>query len=208
MKQTSGIIRFTFVLIFSFISQSKSDRSYNPKTVLEKITIIDHSGAIHYETIGELIHQFKNHVHILGVHIGTYKKVLLVMIESLENIMKYAEYPSLTDGNPDAFIPQFSVRKEGERYFVSSSNTLETRNIRTLDEKLVYLNSLDQQGIKEYYKETITNGQFSQQGGAGLGLIEMAKISGNKIDFKFQQVDDSYTLFNLKITVDEFPNYP
>ena len=78
----------------------------------------------------------------------------------------------------------------------------------SLAEKLDYLNTLTQQGIKEYYKETIINGQFSERGGAGLGLIEMAKISGNKIEFGFQQVDEKYTVFNLKITVDELPTYP
>lgn len=174
---------------------------------MKKVTIINYRGAIHYETIGELIHEFKNHVHVLGVHIGTYKKVLLVMIESLENIMKYGEYPLNIDEN-HAFIPLFSVTKEGERYFITSSNTIEICNVSSLEEKLIYLNTLTQQGIKEYYKETITNGQFSQQGGAGLGLIEMAKISGNKIEYHFQPVNEKYTLFNLKITVDEFPNYP
>jgi hypothetical protein len=174
---------------------------------LEKVTIIDYRGTIHYDTIGELIHQFKNHVPILGIQIGTYKKVLLVMIESLENIMKYRESPTNANGSEVAFTPLFSIKKEGDRYFVNSSNTLEFKNMEALREKLVYLNTLDQQGLKEYYKETITNGQFSQQGGAGLGLIEMAKISGNKIEYVFQQVDDKYVTFNLKITVDEFPNF-
>jgi len=175
---------------------------------LKNLTIIDYSGAIHYDTIGELIHQFKSHVHALGVHIATYKKILLVMIESLENIMKYRECPSDSDIRHPSFVPQFSIKKEGERYYVNSTNTLETKNMQPLEEKLVYLNTLTQQGIKDFYKETITNGQFSVHGGAGLGLIEMAKISGNKILFTFQPVDEKYTIFNLKITVDEFPNYP
>ena len=181
--------------------------SLNPLRVLENGKIIDYSGNIHYETIGELIHQFKNHVHILGVHIGTYKKVLLVMIETLENIMKYREYPSNVNEDNGAFIPLFAITKEGDRYFITSANTLERRNIPELEGRLVYLNTLSSQGIKEYYKETITNGQFSKLGGAGLGLIEMAKISGNKIDYHFQPVDDVYATFHLKITIDEFPSY-
>jgi len=175
---------------------------------LEKGKIIDYSGNIHYETIGELIHQFKHHVHILGVHIGTYKKVLLVMIETLENIMKYREYPSNVNENEGDFKPLFAVTKEGDRYFVSSANTLERKNIPALEWKLTYLNTLSPQGIKEYYKETITNGQFSKQGGAGLGLIEMAKISGNKIDYHFKPLNEMYATFHLKITIDEFPSYP
>jgi len=174
---------------------------------LEKVIIIDYSGAIHYDTIGELIHQFKNHVPILGIQIGTYKKVLLVMIESLENIMKYRECPIQMAGDQMAFTPLFSVINEGDRYFINSCNTLENNKMDSLEKRLVYLNNLSPQGIKEYYKETITNGQFSQQGGAGLGLIEMAKISGNKIEYMFQRVDENYVNFSLRITVDEFPNY-
>jgi len=175
---------------------------------LEKGVIIDYSGTIHYETIGELIHQFKNHVHILGVHIATYKKVLLVMIESLENIMKYREYPQDAREDDHCYIPEFAVTKDGDRYFVYSANTLDKRNIPELEAKLAYLNTLSPQGVKEYYKETITNGQFSQQGGAGLGLIEMVKISGNKIDYHFMPVNETYATFHLKITIDEFPSYP
>jgi hypothetical protein len=169
--------------------------------------IIDYSGAIHYDTIGELIHQFKNHVPILGIQIATYKKILLVMIESLENIMKYREHPLLTAQNELAFTPLFSVIKEGDRYYINSCNTLEYNKMESLESRLIYLNDLTIQGIKEYYKKTITNGQFSQKGGAGLGLIEMAKISGNKIEYMFQRVDENYVNFSLRITVDEFPNY-
>jgi hypothetical protein len=174
---------------------------------LEKVIIIDYSGAIHYDTIGELIHQFKNHVPILGIQIGTYKKVLLVMIESLENIMKYRECPAEKNGNDSGFIPLFSVIKEKDRYFINSCNTLEYDKMESLEKRLIYLNNLTPQGIKEYYKETITNGLFSQKGGAGLGLIEMAKISGNKIEYMFQRVNEEYVNFSLRITVDEFPNY-
>ena len=176
--------------------------------ILEKVTIIDYNGAVHYDTIGELIHQFKSHVPILGIQIGTYKKVLLVMIESLENIMKYRECPAKTDPDDLTYKSLFSIIKEKDKYYVNSCNTIEFNKMESLEKRLVYLNNLSPLGIKEYYKETITNGQFSQMGGAGLGLIEMAKISGNKIEYMFQRIDDNYVNFSLRITVDEFPTYP
>ena len=120
------------------------------------------------------------------------------MIESLENLMKYRECPMQTDGNDKGFTPLFSVIKEGDRYFINSCNTLEYNKMESLEKRLIYLNNLTPPGIKEYYKETITNGQFSQQGGAGLGLIEMAKISGNKIEYMFQRVNENYVNFQFE----------
>lgn len=129
------------------------------------------------------------------------------MIESLENIMKYREYPEHGQSSELAYTPLFTVIKEGDRYYINSCNSLENNKMESLEKRLTYLNNLTPQGIKEFYKETITNGLFSQKGGAGLGLIEMAKISGNKIEYLFQQINENYVNFSLRITVDEFPNY-
>jgi hypothetical protein len=168
---------------------------------LEAVKILEYSGAIQYDTIGELIHQFKNAIHRLGVQTGTYKKILLVMIESLENIMKYGGDHGR--GDETGLLPAFSITKEKNHYTIATSNALEKRHMAQLETKLSYLNTLNQQGLKDFYKATITNGEFSKHGGAGLGLIEMAKISGNKIDYTFQPVNENYVSFNLRIKVDE-----
>jgi hypothetical protein len=170
---------------------------------LEPIEIIEFNGAIHYDTIGELIHQFKNRVHILGVHTGTYKKLLLVMIESLENIMKYSEYPTNHEQEVSAFIPVFSIIRDKNHYMITASNMVENKNIEPLGDRINYLNNLSQQELKDFYKAIITNGKFSTRGGAGLGLIEIAKISGNKIQHEFIPVTDNYSMFIMKVRVEE-----
>ena len=45
--------------------------------------------------------------------------------------------------------------------------------------------------------------EFSDKGGAGLGLIEMAKKTGNKLDYDFVSLDNDYSYFILSKTVDE-----
>jgi hypothetical protein len=175
---------------------------------LEKTLLIDFNGIVHYETIGELIHQFKIHVHNLGIHIGTYKKVLLVMIETLENIMKYGPALAVANTAGFPFMPAFSVVREGERFAVQATNALKQDEVPELEKRLAYLNTLTAEEIKELYKATITNGMFSHKGGAGLGLIEMAKISGNRIDYTFDPIDDTYSVFRMRVVIDEFPAYP
>jgi hypothetical protein len=175
-------------------------------SVLEDNKIIDFSGTIQYETIGELIHLFKNQVHSLGVHTGTYKKILLVMIESLENMMKYSECPVISAEPGKTFFPDFSIRKDLNQYIIASSNPMQKQNISSLERKLNHLNTMNQQDLKNFYKETITNGQFTEYGGAGLGLIEMAKISGKRMEFQFLPIDDLYARFSLMVTIDECPS--
>lgn len=172
---------------------------------MENTTVITYRGAIHYETIGELIHKFKYQIHLLDIHTGTYKKLLLVMIESLENIMKHSAGPDNKIADNKQFDPVFSIIKNEKNYIVFSSNPVKNTVIPQLKKKLEHLNNLDQQGLKDYYKETITNGKFTKRGGAGLGLIEMAKISGNTILYEFSPIDEKFALFTQRITIEVVP---
>jgi hypothetical protein len=170
---------------------------------LENKTIIDFRGVIQYETIGELIHEFKNQIHTIGIQVGIYKRILLVMIESLENIMKHSAIPINLTEIDNVFVPVFSVIKNEHHYLVISSNLLSKQGIPSLKDKIDHLNSLDKQGVKDFYKETITNGIFTKTGGASLGLVEIAKISGKMINYEFSPVNETYARFTLKITIDE-----
>lgn len=174
---------------------------------MENRIILDHTGVIQYETIGELIHAFKQEIHAQGVQTGTYKKVLLVMIESLENIMKHSECCSPDHAKVShEYLPVFTIKKNTRQFVIASSNPIRKLNAVAFRNKLDYLNALDQQGLKDYYKETITNGQFTNRGGAGLGLIEMAKISGNKIIYEFLPLDENCDRFTMTITINESIN--
>jgi hypothetical protein len=174
---------------------------------LENRIILNYKGVIQYETIGELIHAFKQQIHAQGIHTGTYKKVLLIMIESLENIMKHSECcPADQAKLSSEYMPVFSIRKNTSQFVIASSNAIMKLNTATFRNKLDYLNALDQQGLKDYYKETITNGHFTNRGGAGLGLIEMAKISGNKINYEFLPLDEHCDRFSMIITINESIN--
>ena len=48
----------------------------------------------------------------------------------------------------------------------------------------------------------LSTSEFSNKGGAGLGLIEMAKKTGNKLDYDFVPLDNDYSYFILSKTVD------
>ena len=130
---------------------------------------------------------------------GIYKRLLLIMIESLENIMKHSEYP---DGLREENLPVLSISRNNNQYLVKSSSLLHTEQISPLKKRIDYLNNLDQQGLKKIYKETITDGIFTKSGGAGLGLIEIAKISGNPIRYEFLPLNKEYVHYVQQVTVD------
>jgi len=141
-------------------------------------------------------------IHSLGVQTGTYKKILLVMIESLENMMKYTAHLTSKDSQYKFHHPSFSIQKTNGKYRINCSNLIENKDIQSLESKLSLLNSLDNHGLKELYKATITNGQFSHKGGAGLGLIEIAKVSSEKQQYVFETHNEHYSVYRFIIIIE------
>jgi hypothetical protein len=121
------------------------------------------------------------------------------MIESLENIMKHSIFPE--DASDPRFLPTLTVSKTNDHFAVNSSNPLGIEDIPRLKARIDYLNGLDQQSLKGVYKDTITDGVFTKTGGAGLGLIEMVKISCNPIRYEFYQIDQSFARYMQYVTI-------
>ena len=66
--------------------------------------------------------------------------------------------------------------------------------IGDLFKNIDHLNTLDKVGLKSVYLETLTNGQISKKGGAGLGVIIMAMKSKNKIVYSSSPIDDKLSI--------------
>ncbi len=169
----------------------------------DKEIILHYQGPVHFETISDLIRELKHVMGMRGVKQTTFKKVLMIMIESLENILKYHEFFDKSDYLFTNYSPKFFIEKCDKQFIISSSNPVLNKDIDELQRRIQKINDLDREGVKELYKHTITDGRFSKKGGAGLGIIEMAKISDGKIGYNFFPIDDNYSYYNMSVTINE-----
>ncbi|MBK9285989.1 MAG: hypothetical protein IPM51_16960 [Sphingobacteriaceae bacterium] len=121
------------------------------------------------------------------------KKVYFIMVESLQNITRHQDSEVL-----DGF---FSIHKSSTGFLITSGNVIETKNVEPLKTKFEKLNSMTPEQLKEHYYEVLNEGGFSDKGGAGLGLIEMVRKSGNKLSYEFSKVNDTHSFFYYQINV-------
>ena len=52
-------------------------------------------------------------------------------------------------------------------------------------------------GLKEFYMDTLTDGQRSSKGGAGLGFITVAMKAKSKIEYTFETLNEDYLKFEM-----------
>lgn len=70
-----------------------------------------------------------------------------------------------------------------------------------LKAKLDQINKLNPEEIRDKYKELMTQMEFSDKGGAGLGLLDIARKSANKFEYDFRKLGDKKSYFTLKVSI-------
>lgn len=124
------------------------------------------------------------------------KRLFMFVLESLQNVTRH----SSDSIHADMSLVIYS--KSGSGYTVTTGNVLPTANIKDLKLKLDEINNLETNEIRNVYRQMLTSSELSSKGGAGLGLIEMAKKTGNKLDYDFVPLDDKFSYYILSKTVD------
>ena len=124
------------------------------------------------------------------------KRLFMFVLESLQNVSRHS-YPV---EHADMSLVVYS--KAGDGYTVTTGNVIPLSKIHDLKVKLDEINSLETNEIRNFYRQMLSSSEFSNKGGAGLGLIEMAKKTGNKLDYDFVPLDNDFSYFILSKTVD------
>jgi Family of unknown function (DUF6272) len=161
--------------------------------------ILEYTGHLTFSTIGRLLTMLKYKMVEKGIKVGIYKRILSVMIEALENIYKNSDQYSNDSFILKNHIPTFSLERENGLYSIKVSNPIHNALVDKLKEKIDRVNSKTPEELKIFYRHTISNGHFTPKGGAGLGIIEMSKISGNPLVYSFDKINEEYSIYSLQI---------
>jgi len=124
----------------------------------------------------------------------TKKRVYSILVECLQNITRHQD--DTGDEGPDS-LGYFVLQKKLDKYYITTGNLIDKANISYIEQLIAKINSLEKEELKAYYKEILEEGHFSNKGGAGLGLIDMARKSGNKLQYYFRDIGESFSYFYL-----------
>jgi len=170
------------------------------KTMVNRNLILVYEGEFTQEITKSVLAMAERNMDAIGEESGIKRKVFNVMVECLQNIVKHSEDvdDEHYEGKNSAL---FMVGKHEDMYVITSGNPVANDKVSMLHERIEHINSLDKDGLKKLYKDIIKKGEISDKGGAGLGFIDMARKSGQKLQFDFEPINDNITFFSLKTTV-------
>lgn len=132
------------------------------------------------------------------------KKVYNVLVESLQNL--YHHIDELPDKFKDEYDIKFGIlviSKENSAYKISTGNFIRSEKIKYLKDKIDKINSLSKEELKDMYKFILNHQKLSAKGGGGLGLVDIARKTGNKLNYMFQSFNNEFYFYTLEIFISE-----
>jgi hypothetical protein len=168
-------------------------------TMMSQKLILVYQGDFTQETTKSILAMTERNIDSSGEDSAIKRKVFNVMVESLQNIVKHSD--ELIDGVIRNHAAIFLVGREEDRYTIMSGNPILKTHVQKLKENLERINGLDKEGLKDLYKQIIKQTALSEKGGAGLGFVDMARKSGEKLGFDFPEMSKDYCFFCLKVNV-------
>jgi len=165
----------------------------------EKMNILNYKGELSFDKIEELLNITKEALNKIVLKNQIKKKIINILIDCLENIQKYSTSRKIDN----MYLPEIKIVCETNSISISSKNAVDKKFVTKLKSHIDLINQLDRQSLKHMYEEIISNGNLSEKGGAGLGIIDIALKSGNKIDYSFSEIDNELNYFEMKIVINQ-----
>jgi hypothetical protein len=126
------------------------------------------------------------------------KKVFNVLVECLQNLYHHTDEIDFSHPSRTVLL---MIGKQQESYYISTGNYILNDKVTLLRTRLDEINGLTRDELKTYYQNALCNNELSEKGGGGLGMIDIARKSGNKLQYEFKTLNDKHSFFSLEIKV-------
>jgi hypothetical protein len=180
--------------------------SFNLKDYYQDLSkgdvILAYKGSITSELINDVLEGVEKKLDEAHEESKTRKKIYNVLVESMQNLFHHIE--EYHEGVTEDIDPKFGVlviEKENDLYKVTTGNFVNSTKIKFLKEKIDKINSLTKDELKDMYKFILNHQKLSAKGGGGLGLVDIARKTGNKLEYAFYNYNNNYYFFNLTIRI-------
>ena len=160
-------------------------------------------GNISSELISNVLEQVESKLDDYNENSKIRKKVYNVLVESLQNLYHHIEIlPKEMHKEYDSKFGILVVSRESGKYKITTGNFVTQDRVDILKNKIDKINSMGKEELKDMYKFILNHQRLSEKGGGGLGLVDIARKTGNKLDYTFEKYDDTYYFFNLDVFID------
>jgi hypothetical protein len=192
-------------------TRSKTSASFDLyNKIYNENVLLMYKGAITFDLVTSVIETLDRKISFLEHDKRVQKMFYSAAVECVHNLYHHMDEVkgSFEDiSEHDAKSGLITVIAKEKYYNILTGNFIPTKKVYDLKARIDEINVTDKDGLRVLYKETLSNGEFSDKGTAGLGLIQLARKTGEKLNYKFDKVNSDYSYFTFQIKINRQPDH-
>ncbi len=123
-------------------------------------------------------------------------KTKMICTEVLQNITKHQK-------SHETILPYFIVGTKDKTLNILSGNIINRESCNLIETKLVEYASVNKNDFRGYYINAFKNSVLSNEGNAGLGLLEIFYRANQNVQYKMQDITNELISFSLDVVVNK-----
>jgi hypothetical protein len=126
----------------------------------------------------------------------TIRKISFLTVELLQNIIHHSDKNK--KGETFAY---YELMKDGENYVIKTGNLITKENTEGLEKRMKCVLSSTDEEVKEKILNRLQNEDFSEKGGAGIGLLSIKKRTGEGMSYNVEIFEGEYNFIHFEIKI-------
>ncbi|MBL7964695.1 MAG: SiaB family protein kinase [Flavobacteriales bacterium] len=181
------------------------DRVFDLFDDLERHRVmLSFKGDLSAELVSAILDLVERKLSAIEPDVKNRRKVFNVVMECLQNLYHHNARIAVEEGvkqrreEPQGVV---MIAQQSNGYSVLTGNYMAGGEVERLRQRIEHVNALGPDELRELYKSTLAKGEYSPHGGGGLGLIDIARRSGTKLEYGFVPLDEDNAFFSLNVNV-------
>ncbi len=162
--------------------------------------VVQYKGFFDYSLLNKLLMDFMKYVEKNNIDNYIFKKIQIVMAEVLENNYQYTNLIE-DELKHENFEPEFKILISNPHFKVIASNPILTNDANHLKAYIDKINNFSREDLKTIYKDTLKEGMYIKNANSGTGLVRIAKVSKNKINYSFRKINNKLLYYTIETLV-------
>ena len=160
--------------------------------------MISYKGTITSELISSILDFVEARFREIKATAVVRRKIISVLVEALQNIFHHEKSDDGPPPEPEATV---MVCHRGADYILITGNRVRAERAQELADRIRRINAMSRDELNSSYKHILATRQKSSPTGSGVGFIDIARRSGQKIDFGMQKVDEDHYFFTMEVKI-------
>ncbi len=164
--------------------------------------ILKYTGSISPEMITRSLDSIEKDLSAKDIRSRTRKRIYNVFVECMQNLYHHVDQPP--DDLPVEGTPNFGIiilSHDGSFYRISTGNFISSEKVSFIKDRIEQLNALTDDEVKRLYRDILGNQGLSEKGGGGLGMLDIVRKTGNKLEYYLYPYDGEHVFFSLDVYI-------